>query len=330
MRPSRLGASCTARARAERRPARPRALLWILALLMTVSPRLARGQCVSDLRRELAAAAAISDSLVRLMYPEKTASVKRTDAEGALRNAQLFGAKAAIAGPSSICLLARRPQFEQAAIAALASDTTKAVSREELRNAIADGFTSVLGERYQATDRVSLVLGIAMTYGLDRKALESWKVVSHIDTVVVNGARTAREQRFIANDSRSRTFPSATTGVLVRVRDSDGGLLRKVTPNGVFGSVQISGAGGTGPVNGASLGLSWKFIPAAHLLVGYSVTRNRTLRHDLRDSYPDKVKTLIPLPPGETEQTILGTSSTNGIMVSLALPVGLASSLGVR
>jgi hypothetical protein len=286
-------------------------------------------QCTSDLRKELGAIAAIADSMLRKPFADKGAnSVKRPDAEAVIRDASLFGAKASLAGPAASCFVSRQPQFQQAALNALPSDTSKALTRDELRQAIAEGMTAVLAERYQPTDRISLVLGIAITVGIDQRALEEWKVVNHIDTVVVNGTKQVQERRFIANDSRSRSFPSATTGVLVRVHDPTDGFWPRLVPNGVFGAVQISGAGGTGPVNGASLGVSWKLIPAAQLLIGYSTTRHRTLRHDLREGY--KKNTLIPLPPGETQESILGTSSTNGIIFSLALPVSLASSLGLK
>jgi hypothetical protein len=93
----------------------------------------------------------------------------------------------------------------------------------------------------------------------------------------------------------------------------------------VFGSVQISNAGDAGPVNGAALGISWKLVADTHLLLGYSISRRKSLR-DLLKGYTND--SLIPLPPGETNDSILGTNTTNGIMWALVLPVSLRSALG--
>jgi hypothetical protein len=290
----------------------------------------ANAQCVSDLRGEVRGLTAISDSLVKSFGGAKAT---RDSAKVVLQNSEIFGAKALAAGPAAQCILERQTTYLRAAVATL-PDT---VSPDQFRQAVTNGVAAVLSERYTSSDRISLIFGIGMTTVFDKTDTEEWKIISRPGTPVPGGPTPPPEQRFLANTSDSKQFPTATTGVLVTFWDPGPARApygkhwlrnasRRLAPSGVFGSIQISDAGDTGPVNGVSLGLSWKIVASSQFLIGYSITRFKTLRDDLRTGIdPDK---LVPLPPGETEQTILGTETTNGLMFALALPISLKSALG--
>jgi hypothetical protein len=292
--------------------------------MAVAAARQSSGQCVSDLRSELTGLTAISDSIIKRLG---TNSTPRTSAESTFRDMGLFAAKAGLAGTSAACVMFGQPIFQQAALASLPTGSS-ALTREQVQRATSEGVAAVLASRYTSSDRVSLVFGIAMTVLTDPSDAAEWKIISRTD----NSGQTPVEKRYIANESNSRQFPSAATGVLVRLWDPGprrpkftSNLWRRITPHGVFGSIQISNAGDAGPVNGAALGISWKLVADTHVLLGYSISRRKSLRDDLRKGYGDDA--LIPLPAGETNDSILGTNTANGIMWALVLPISLRSAL---
>jgi hypothetical protein len=296
--------------------------LWaaVAAVAIATPARVLTAQCVSDLRSELVGLTAISDSIMKRVGSADT--IPRATAEATLRDIGLFAAKAGLSGTAATCVMLGQSAFQQAALASLPTGQN-ALKRAEIQRAASEGVAAVLASRYAASDRVSLVFGIAMTALLDASDAAEWKIISRTDS-----SATPVEKRYIANESNSRQFPSAATGVLVRLWDPGprNNFWRRVTPHGVFGSVQISNAGDTGPVNGAALGISWKLVADTHFLVGYSISRRKSLRDDLSKGHTND--SLIPLPPGETSDSILGTNTANGIMWALVLPVSLRSALG--
>jgi hypothetical protein len=295
-----------------------------LGTLLTTTGQPARlaAQCNGDLRNEITGLLAISDSMIANLR-RNDGGIPRDSASAIIGNAEIFGGKASRAGPSAGCLIERQTVFAQTALSLLPPGET--VSSDTVRYAIAQAGAALLGERYHASDRIGLVFGIGINRVFDKQDTETFKIVSRRDSV-------GTDERYVVEESDSRQFPSAVTGLLVRFRERPDLTSRNweqaLVPTAAFASVQFSNLGATGPVNGASLGLGWQLTGSTHVLFGYSIYRVKALREDLRAEWGERSDGRLRLPDGETEESILGVEGANAFTFSLAIPVSLRAAFG--
>lgn len=283
-------------------------------------------QCVGDLPAELDGLARVVQAVITAARPDsgkvRNEAVRRNVADPAL-----FAGEIAKAGATTGCLRERHEAFRIAAIAGLAAKDT-IVSIDDVRAVLSKASATALADRYQASDRFSLVVGVGFGAVLQEGDNEHFKIVSRREASGATG--NATDSLFIVRESDSRVIPHVSTGILVRFRERQATFsgrrrtLDYLLPTAAFASAQLTG-GESGPVNGTVIGLGWTVVGGATILVGYSSFRAATLREDLRSQWLATANGRLPLVSGETEESILGTEIINAITFSLALPISFRS-----
>lgn len=338
------------------------ATLSALILLAGVS-RTLEAQCVGDVRDELTGLSTISDSVFAGAFktvapPTATAGGTPVAAPGAVKTildtvTTMERIKRALAeeapfvvgftraGTAAPCLFDKKDIFRAAVRGALPEADTTHVHATQVKKALRAGEAAVFATRYSPTDRIAVLFGLGMSL-IQPSDAQRFKVITRRGI----GSDTSSKQ-FIVQQSNSRSFPVATTGLAVRFRDrlppeprprvrrpktlrtaasaavsNFAWLYERAKPTTVFGSVQFGG-GDEGAVSGTALGLGWRVVGDVHLLAGFSITRLSTLRKDLLTQFKADTTGVIPLPPGESEGSILGVQSEQALLVAFAVPLSL-------
>ncbi len=304
--------------------------LLLIGGLLLGSFSQATAQCSTSKSEELAALGLVADSLTAKLFkgnkkPGREQIVKSLDDQ------RLYLLQASLIGTAVACLQPHQQLFESAAIGALAEK--ESYSPRDVRLALAEASTTVL-EQIQSRDRIRLMFGLGFNAVFNKEDTQTFKLVSRQDTM-------GQTQQFIALESDSGFFPGVSTGVVINLRERAdlrstrrgflGGMLRSLNvlaPTSFYGSIQFTGEGNTGPINGATLGVGWRLVRDALLLVGISTTRFKTLRADLRMQWEDAEKKPILLPAGESGESMLGIEGADAISITLAIPISFQGILG--
>jgi hypothetical protein len=339
--------------------------LSVLCLLSSANRHL-EAQCVGDVRDELTGLSTISDSvfagafrIVAPPAPPAAGPAPAPAAPGAIPKATVDSVttmqrlKKALAeeapfivgltraGTAAPCLIDRKEIFRAAVRGALPESDTAKVDAAQAKKALRAGEAAVFATRYSPTDRIAVLFGLGMSL-IQANDAQRFKVINRRG----QGADTSSKQ-FIVQESGSRSFPVATTGLAVRFRDrlpaaprprperaktlgnvsgflatNIAWLYERAKPTTVFGSVQFGG-GEEGAVSGTALGLGWRVVGDVHILAGFSITRLSTLRKDMLRQFKSDTTGVIPLPPGESEESVMGTQSEQALLIAFAVPLSL-------
>jgi hypothetical protein len=322
------------------------------------------------MRGEVVALEAIGDSILAATFPEKqsppteaadggteqqtVAAAPTPDSskvsnrlKNALDDGTIFLSHLQQAGAAMPCLLERRELYRMTVRNALPTDEAT-LTKERVRSALRQGSAAVLSTRYSPSDRVGVLFGFGFSV-LGKDDATRYKVISRTE----GESDTPVTKQYIVKESESQSIPVATTGIAVRFRDRDSNrrwrfrgsgtdpgevignnvvwLVDHLIPTTVFGSVQFGDNDVEGIVNGTALGLGWRVVGDVNILVGLSISRTPTLRGDLETAFrASPIEGILPLPAGETEETIVGTQSEQGFLFALAMPVSLKPVFGGR
>ena len=292
----------------------------------------AAAQCSSNLSLELTALYGVVEGIVDASTPEGASSPTKAAATAAVNDLGVFAEGSASGGPlPAACLVSRYDLFQATALAGIARLTDEGLTESQLRVSLFSAAGATLQERYTSTDRFQWIFGLGFAGTLEGEDIHKFKIISRGGGTDAAGV-SVPDTSYIVQESNSAAVPTALTGLLVRLRDRQPELGRArakhLLPTAVFGTAQLA-ASDIGPVSGVALGFGWHLVGGAHLLVGYSLSRTNSLRDDLRAEWDEQEDIgRLPLPTGETEESIKGTETANLFIVALGVPLSFGSGLG--